>query len=418
MPACGGAVMYGMARSAEYIKPMNRLFNNNNRITFGCFLAYFVMSAIISPLGVISGTIAEHFQISITLATSAFTYLTTGVFVGTLIAVFIFDYVHLRHVIVGGATVICLSIVAMYAIDQFAAFAASLALIGICCGLELSAAAVVIAKIYDEKLRASMLLLTDSFYSMAGVVSTSLAGVLLARQFHWSSVYLLAFVVAACIGVIAFGARYPATQTAGRHDRSNAELFAWPVGVHLVGLAMLIYLVGFVSIYSWVPNYAQHVLGLDVEGSSEVVSRMFLGMFIGQLIMFFLVFRFPLRMLIVIYASMATVLTVSLWTVNTAPQLQLAMLTLGLVTGGLFKTVLTYGTTLVDNPSPKMVSYLIFHAGLGTAITPFVSSLIVERFDMAAALQFATICYVLTLVLILAARWLREIRTGEVDAAA
>jgi fucose permease len=65
-----------------------------------------------------------------------------------------------------------------------------------------------------------------------------------------------------------------------------------------------------------------------------------------------------------------------------------------------------------------MVSYLIFHAGLGTAITPFVSSLIVERFDMAAALQFATICYLLTLVLILAARWLREIRTGEVDAAA
>ncbi|MGI9272621.1 MAG: MFS transporter TsgA [Woeseiaceae bacterium] len=384
------------------------IFNNNSRITFGSFLAYFVMSAIISPLGLISAPIAEHFDISLTAANASFTYLTSGVFVGTLIAVFIFDFIKLRQVVIGGVAIICLSIYSIYAFDSFFVFSLCLGLIGASCGVELSAAAVVIAKIYSEKLRASMLLLTDSFYSMAGVISTTLAGMLLARQFHWSSAYLLAFAVSLGIGIIALFSKYPLTSKTESVRSSDAGTWNWPASVHLVGVSMLIYLVGFVTIYSWVPNYAQAVLGLSVEGSSEVVSRMFLGMFVGQLIMFFLVLRFPIQALIVIYASMATLLTVSLWSVQSALHLEIAMLCLGLATGGLFKTVLSYGTTAVLEPSPKMVSYLIFHAGLGTAVAPFLSSFVVEKSDMTAALQFATVCYVLTFVLILAARRSRQ----------
>ena len=164
---------------------------------------------------------------------------------------------------------------------------------------------------------------------------------------------------------------------------------------------MLVYLIGFVSIYSWVPNYAQETFGASVESSGIVVSRFFLGMIIGQLVMFFLVLKFPLRNLIIIYAILATLFTTSLWLVGTADHLQLAMLTLGLATGGLFKTVLTFGTTIVNDPSPKMVSYLIFHAGLGTAVAPFISSLIVESWDISAALQLVSVCYGLMVVLLL-----------------
>jgi TsgA-like MFS transporter len=316
------------------------VFNNNNRITFGSFLAYFVMSAIISPLGLISGPIADHFNISLTAANASFTYLTSGVFIGTLIAVFIFDLIKLRQIIIGGVAIICLAIYSIYAFDTFAVFSLCLGLIGVSCGVELSAAAVVITKIYDEKLRSSMLLLTDSFYSMAGVISTTIAGMLLARQFHWASAYLLAFIVSLGIAAIALVSRYPVTRKSVSEIAEEKGGSYWPASVHVIGLSMLIYLVGFVTIYSWVPNYAQHVLGLSVEASSEVVSRMFLGMFIGQLIMFFLVFKFALRTLIVIYAMMATILTISLWSVGTALHLQLAMLGLGLATGGLFKTLL------------------------------------------------------------------------------
>ena len=109
---------------------MQTIFNNRNRITFGSFLAYFVMSAFISPLGLVSGPIAADFQISITAATAVFTYLTTGVLVGTLLAMFIFDFVRIKYVVVGGVLVICCSVVAMYAVHEFAVLTTSLALIG------------------------------------------------------------------------------------------------------------------------------------------------------------------------------------------------------------------------------------------------------------------------------------------------
>ena len=132
------------------------LLNNKNRITLGSFLAYFVMSAIISPLGLISGPLADFFDVSLTAANASFTYLTSGVFVGTLIAIFIFDFIELRRVVIGGVATICLAIYALYAFQSFAVFSLCLGLIGVSCGVELSAAAVVITKIYDEKLRASM----------------------------------------------------------------------------------------------------------------------------------------------------------------------------------------------------------------------------------------------------------------------
>lgn len=386
---------------------MTELLSNNIRITFNSFLAYFLMSAIISPLGLISGPIAAHFDVSLTTATASFTYLTSGIFAGSLIAVFVFDFVNLKQIIIGCAATIGLSIYAVYAIDHFLVFAVALGLIGASCGIELSAAAVVIAKSHAEKLRASMLLLTDSFYSMAGVISTALAGVLLARHLHWSSAYLLAFVVSICIALIALTAHYPATRKQDVERIQHTDKEAWPLGVHAVGLAMLIYLVGFVTIYTWVPNYAQEALQLSVDASSEVVARFFLGLFVGQLIVFFLVFRLPLRPLIFVCASMATLLSALLWMVDTLPQLQVSMFVLGLVSGGLFKTVLTYGTTFVKDPSPKMVSYLIFYAGLGTAVAPVVSSFIVTQYNMAAALQLTTACYAITLALLSGARWLQ-----------
>jgi TsgA-like MFS transporter len=357
------------------------------------------MSAIISPLGVISAPIATYYDISTATATATFTYLTTGILIGTLVAIFIFDFVRLKQVVIGGVILIVACIYAIYAIRIFSVFAVSLGLIGIGCGIELSAAAVVISKSYAEKMRASMLLLTDSFYSIAGVLSTVLAGWFVAREYHWSSAYLLATLASVVIVGLALSSKYPDTKVDA--EKSTLATENWPISVHLVGVAMLVYLIGFVSIYSWVPNYAQEAFGASVESSGIVVSRFFLGMIIGQLVMFFLVLKFPLRNLIIIYAILATLITTSLWLVGTADHLQLAMLTLGLATGGLFKTVLTFGTTIVNDPSPKMVSYLIFHAGLGTAVAPFISSLIVESWDMSAALQLVSVCYGLMVVLLL-----------------
>ena len=383
---------------------MKRLTINSVLITSGAFLAYFVTSAVVSPLGIVSRPIAEQFQVSVSTATAAFTYLTTGIFAGTTAAVFVFDLVRLKHAILSGVIVICGAIATMHFTDSFSVVLACLFLLGACCGLEFSAGAVIIAKTFSDKWRASMLLLTDAFYSVAGVLSTSLAGYLLAREHGWPSAYYLGFVASCCIAAIAICARYPDSHSSDAAETAVTGVRDLPVGVHVTGLAMLTYLIGFVSIYSWVPNYAQESLGLTVQASGLVVSRLFLGMMAGQLLMFVLVFRFPLKPLIVGYLIAATGMTAVVWSVSSAGRLELSMLALGIITGGLFKILLTFGTTLVSKPSSKLVSYLVFYAGLGTAAAPFVSAQVVAYFGTLSSLQFASACYVVTTVLVLATR--------------
>ncbi|MFT5573731.1 MAG: MFS family permease, partial [Cryomorphaceae bacterium] len=160
---------------------------NLARISLSSFLAYFIMAAIITPLGVVSAPIAEYFSVTITAATAAFSSLTSGILVGAIVAIFVFDYARIRTVVIAGASLIGIGIVTTYLFHNFLIFNASLSLIGLGCGVSMSTASVVITKAFSEKMRPSMLLLTDSFYSGAATVSTLLAVSLLAMNWHWWS---------------------------------------------------------------------------------------------------------------------------------------------------------------------------------------------------------------------------------------
>lgn len=383
------------------------------KTTFTSFLAYFVMSAVISPIGVVSKPIAEHYDISVTAATASFTFLTVGFLVGTVVALFVFDYVRLKTILLWCFAVVIAGSAAMYAVDTFALLPIWLFVVGLVCGVNLAASIVVITENYANNLRASMMLLTDSSYSLAGVASTMLAGYLILRGWHWSSAYVLAAGASAIAAIIVIQSRYPRVENKNPpQTKLNISARLWPLPVYLIGLAITAYLVGFGTVYSWIPNYAQLAFDADPAAAGGLVSRLFLGMFIGQLIMFFLVLRFDPILILAVAAIAATALTVSLWGAESVEQLGVRMLVLGLVTGGLFKLLVSFGTTIVESPTPRMISFLIFCAAVGTALSPGISSGIVEMFDMRSALVFTSACYVL-MVLVIALSWVgrRKLRT-------
>ena len=381
---------------------------NKFRITVASFLAYFVMSAVISPLGIVSGPIAGHYEIPVTTATAGFSYLTAGILVGTLVSLVIFDLFRLKHIVLGCSGLTCVSLACIYIVDTYLLFPVWLFLVGLACGVNLTAAIVVITGIYDIKLRASMMLLTDSFYSMAGVLSTWLAGKFILHQLHWGSAYLLAFSVALVIILIAWFSSFPSTSRRESRQLDSGVGKYWPMEIFLVGAAILIYLTGFVTIYSWIPNFTQARFGLDAEMASGLVSRLFLGMFIGQLVMFCLALKLAPTRIIGTAAVLATLLSFSLWNVDSASRLTLCMFVLGLVTGGLLKLAIAFGTMLMPAPTPRMISFLIFNSALGTAVAPVLSAVIVEKYDMIAALRFTSICYCVMIVLLFAAHLLRR----------
>ena len=389
---------------------------NTVRISLTSFLSYGLMASIISPLGIVSKPISESFGITISDATAVFTYLTTGIFIGTIVALFVFDWLLIKTITLLNGLLIALAIILIWVTNDYTWLPFLLALIGIGCGTSLTSAAVVITRVFSDGKRASMLLLTDCFYSIGGVASSYIASFFIARSFHWGSAYILALVLVIVIMMIAIVSHYPGDSKNLQADQSAVSKQRWPLAIYICAVAIFLYLVGLVSLYSWMPNYAQSIMQVPQEKAGQLVSYLFLGMFLGQVTMFFLALKFPLSRLIILSSGSAALINFSLWKVGDATILPFAMLLLGVFAGGLFKTLITYGTLMLQNAPARLVSFLMFSAGLGTAIAPSLSAGMVDRMGLVSALQLSSWCYALTFVLVVVSVLLRRGATREIPA--
>ena len=63
---------------------------NKIRLTLISFLAYFIMSGMLSPIGIILGPMADHFEQPIKVISAQFSWLTMGILVGSVLALGIF----------------------------------------------------------------------------------------------------------------------------------------------------------------------------------------------------------------------------------------------------------------------------------------------------------------------------------------
>lgn len=368
------------------------------KTTSTSFLSYFAMAAVITPLGVVNEPIAEFFGVSLTDATAIFSFLTGGLLIGSLVAIGLFDIMSLKRVVLSQSLVFIMMIVILHFSGSFMILSICFLVIGINAGILLSAAAVVISKIYTENMRASMLLLTDSFYSIGGFVSATMAGWVVSEHLYkWSYAYLPVFVVLTLIVSFTITAKFPSRDVA-KEDAKTVVRQKWPLTAILCGAGLFIYLVGFITIISWVPAYARS-LQADENMASSMISNFFIGQFISQIIMFFLVHVVKAERLILSIIIILVVISCFIWNTTEPNFLRWTMIALGLMGGGLLKTSLSYGTLLIKRFDSRLIAFLVFCTGLGSAISPILSAKIVEISSITTVLQFASGLYLVMFVL-------------------
>ena len=366
--------------------------------TLACFLAYFTISAVISPLGIVSLPMAGDFGVQVTATSANFSNLTFGILIGCILAIFLTPTLGSRwiNIACGGVLILCLLVT--HAITTLGQLALLFLLAGTCLGLMVSTAVSVLSALYEDRNRARAMLATDGFYSGSGVISGFVAGQLIAGGSGWPTVYLLAAGVAVAFVALSFATRFP------DHRRTPDALPdtapEWTPGVLLTGAALLVYLIGFIIIYSWIPPYAADRFGVSADAGGALVSRFFLGLFIGQVSAFFLSFAIGLRPLVLGLLVAACVATNGLWLAPDPALLGYAMLALGMVSGGVLKTLITYGTTLTASLSPRVPGFLVLMTAVGSSISPAAGAWFVRTYDMTTALHAITVSYLLTAILV------------------
>jgi TsgA-like MFS transporter len=379
--------------------------NNRQRITLIAFLAYFVLSGMLAPIGIVSRPMAEVYGRPVAEITSQFSWLTGGNFIGAVLALFVFDWVDLRRMLVAIYGVLAVCLLSLAHFDSLTYGRVVLGVAGLCGGIGLAGAALTIARTYEAERRASLLVITDGCFSVAGFVCGSLASYFVARKLGWTSTYQCIGVLAAVIVALSLASDLPATKRKGAARRTAVS---WSMPVWLCVSALFLYSLGQYSMLFWLPNYASLQLGASADVASSIVGKFWLGMFLGQVFVAWWVLRIGLRRLVAVAAVTTALGSIPLWSIPDPTLLPAIALLWGIGNLSMMKSLLSFATTMVPVPDARLVSGLLLGATLGTAISPAVSSLIAEWTQIRVVLICSTACHGVMLLLVFLSRRLQQ----------
>jgi TsgA-like MFS transporter len=344
---------------------------------------------------------AEQYGRPITEITAQFSWLTGGNFIGAVAALFVFDWIGVRRMLLVIYGVIAAGLLSLALVDSLAYGRYVLGLAGFGSGIGLTGAALTISRTYEAERRASLLVITDGCFSVAGFACAWLASRFVALQLGWSSTYQCIGLLALAIVGLSLASTFPATTRAETGARVATP---WPLPVWLCVGVLFLYSLGQYSMLFWLPNYASTQLGATAEQAGAVVARFWQGMFAAQLFVAWWVLRLGLRRLVMIAAIMTAVGSIPLWSMRDAGLLPWLALAWGVANLSMLKATLSFATTLVEVPDARLVSALLLGATLGTALSPAVSSLVVAQAGVRTVLVASTACHLAMMALVLLAR--------------
>lgn len=176
-----------------------------------------------------------------------------------------------------------LAAVALLFITKHAVVLAALpAITGQCCGVVLSAGAVIIAKSFSNGKRASAFLCTDCAFTAAGAIFPAITAYMLIAGMSWQSGLAVVLVPVLIVLVVSFTLTFPETRAVKTTDKCVADGAAKaPVKserflnsrVVTAGLALCLYLLGQQSFLTWAPTYLGCTNGAELEENCAVVSN-------------------------------------------------------------------------------------------------------------------------------------------------
>ena len=390
---------------------------NRAALTFASFLAYFALSGMLAPIGILVQPSAAALGVSAGEMVRTLGFFSTGTLAGSLAAVVLLPSVKLRTLTLSVYGVACCVLLCLLLMPtDLRAIAAMLCVLGACLGIGLAQAALVISRIYSETYRPSMLVATDGSFSLAGFVTASATVFLLTQGAPWASIYGLILAVVLVIFVAAFWLEFPENVRSEDPEDAGLSVRAWPRTIWFLAAALFCYTFGQSSFLIWLPSFAQTSIGLSAAEGGHLVGQYWLGMFIGQILTVVIVVRLGALKMSFIGALGCFMAAALLFTYPLSlDSPSMLALIWGICNFGLLKCLISQATLAFNETPAGLIPSLLLAASLGTACSPLASSWMVEALGVAAGMMTGLVSLAAVLLLVVAAiAWRRDMNLSGI----
>jgi len=364
------------------------MFKRINPVLIICFLCYGFTGATVIVTGVVLGDLAKYFGLPAAEMGMIFTWLNSGILLATTANIFLLKKTGAKKQFIFMGVLLLLALWLLFADHDLTRFSFGMLLLGVSSGITMSVGTSLIANMYEGRMRASRLLLTDSFFSMAGTLFPMLAGYILVRNQPWQWIYAAIIAMGVVIILLSLVANFaaavkkPAVAAASTTGVTRGE--KWGPGVYLISTAAFAYILGQLGLMAWIPQSVMERFNVTIADAGATVGHFWTAYMVGMWC-FSVILKYlrPIVVLIPQTALSSLLIYLSI-TSDNFEVANYALIAAGFISSGIYTTLITLGTLQVRSASPSLVNFILTCGTVGTMLTfvvtgPMVGSIGVEK---------------------------------------
>ena len=381
--------------------------SNNVGLLAVCLLAAFVIAGFLAPYGLLVGPIADAFATKIGVIGSLFSFFTGGIFVGYIVAFYIFNQVRVETIIVIGYGVVALAVASIFLAPGIVTLSTALGVIGFCCSLVVCGSVTLISQTWNGKQRQSALVAQDAAFNGGGIFFTATTAYLIGKDLSWQVGYAPPVLFALITIVLAIFIRLRITEEL---EQRNDETTGWNAGIILVGVLVMLFMAAKLTVIVWAPQYFEQEFGASPRQASDVMSNVFQAAFLGSLVGTYIVSKVRIHLFLAMMISMGVIATlVMLLTEDLQVATAMGYL-FGLSVSATFNSYMAFALSFVSSPDHKNVAYMLLAGAVGSGLGPLASSqsvLITDSTSTPIMFAFCLMALVLAAVLMVGSKQVR-----------
>ena len=360
-------------------------------------LATLIMAGFVTTIGLVTEPAADHFGVSISDIASQFSWLTAGVFVGGILAFFIFDHLPIKLVTIGSYLAAIVLIILLNRLKAYAFLPILLGLIGNFFAIVVCGGVTIITQQWRGHRSQMIMVAQDAMFNGGGIAFAALTTWFVVNSYGWSAVYLVVTLFLGFVVILAAVTSFEPAYEAEENESDEVE--QWNLGIILVGVSLLLFMTAKIAIFVWAPQFVQQTFESGPELAGEFMGNVFLAAFLGSLAGTWLASKISVRFLLYGFVLVSLLSVYAISSAQSTSSILFLGYCYGLSVSATYNSYVAFGLAFVSNPSHKNVVYLQLMSGLGSTVAPVVSSLVVhEAGSTRSALQ---LCFVLLLTVVL-----------------
>ncbi|WP_425619629.1 MFS transporter TsgA [Buchnera aphidicola] len=368
------------------MKGMNRI-----GLTWISFLSYAFTGALVVVTGMIIGNISDYFNVSIAEMSNTFTFLNAGILIAIFLNSWLIEIISLKKQLICGFILTIISIISIALFHNLLFFSINMFILGLVSGITMSIGTFIITHLYLDSKRSSKLLLTDSFFSMSGMIFPIITAYLLEKKIIWYWTYIFIGIIYFIIFLLTINLNFDKLKMSIKNIQQKKE--KWNLNILLLSISALLYILGQLSFISWVPQYSTNIMHMDIKQTGSLVSSFWMSYMIGMWFFSFIIKFFDLHRIFIFLTGISTLLMYFFIHSESFIKQQFIIISLGFFSSAIYTIIITLASLQTKHPSPKLINIILLFGTIGTLLTFIVSGPIVKYKGLYTTLINANILY-------------------------